>query len=150
MNTVLWNTIQLLFPDEVEARKAAGSQTGRESDRSSPGSSNNPARNRSAWILAQVSSRGDGDTRRSARFSVSRRRGAPSAIPSQDEDAAMALRLQREEFMDAFRGSEGSSETEEGGGGGVRRSNTVSLARANLRAMASRAMSIRASRGRHI
>ena len=28
MNTVLWNTIQLLFPQEVEARKAAGARAG--------------------------------------------------------------------------------------------------------------------------
>jgi hypothetical protein len=28
VNTVLWNTIQLLFPQEVEARKAAGAGAG--------------------------------------------------------------------------------------------------------------------------
>lgn len=51
-----------------------------------------------------------------------------------DEDAMLALRLQREEFMGAFRGTNES------------RSSLLS-ARANLRAMASRAISIR-MRGR--
>ncbi|KAA8530144.1 hypothetical protein F0562_004853 [Nyssa sinensis] len=35
VNTVLWNTIQLLFPQEVEARKAAGAINSREAERQS-------------------------------------------------------------------------------------------------------------------
>lgn len=54
---------------------------------------------------------------------------------SQAEDAAMAMRLQREEFMEVFRGENESSLA-------------VATARANLRAMATRAMSFRVSRGR--
>lgn len=49
------------------------------------------------------------------------------AAPDQDQDAALALRLQREEFMEAFRDSQ------------VQTTSSLSLARANLRAMASRA-----------
>jgi hypothetical protein len=51
VNTVLWNTIQLLFPQEVEARKAAGALNGREAARSQiPEAAfyNNLRRNRSA------------------------------------------------------------------------------------------------------
>uniref|UniRef100_A0A803L140 RING-type E3 ubiquitin transferase n=1 Tax=Chenopodium quinoa TaxID=63459 RepID=A0A803L140_CHEQI len=63
--------------------------------------------------------------RLSRRLRVSRRSEEASLIssrgvPNQDEDAALALRLQREEFMDIYRRS--------------------SLARDNLRAMARRAM----------
>lgn len=54
-------------------------------------------------------------------------------IPSQDGDAALALRLQREEFMEAFRVDHGQS------------GSSLSLARANLRAMTSRATSHRAT-----
>lgn len=57
-------------------------------------------------------------------------------MPSQSEDAALALRLQREEFMEAFREQPHEEQR-----------NTVSVARANLRAMASRAVSLRV-RGR--
>lgn len=32
VNTVLWNTIELLFPQEIEARKAAGPLNSREAD----------------------------------------------------------------------------------------------------------------------
>lgn len=56
-------------------------------------------------------------------------------MPDQDEDAALALRLQREEFMEAFRGPEEPPS----------RSSLV-VARANLRAMASRAVDIRMRR----
>lgn len=57
-------------------------------------------------------------SRRSEEASLSSRRG----VPNQDEDAALALRLQREEFMEIYRGS--------------------TLARSNLRAMAQRAMNL--------
>ena len=55
---------------------------------------------------------------------VSRRRGTPD----QDQEAALALRLRREEFMEAFRDNN-QVQT---------RSSSVSLARANLRALAAR------------
>lgn len=151
MNTVLWNTIQLLFPQEIEARKAvAKASNSRETDHKSPppprGISHYNVRNRSIQALNSpederlqstrrvnarnhivappgISSRG-GDELNARR----RRRG----VPSQDEDAALALRLQREEFMEVFRGSDDQYN-----------SSSVSLARENLRAMASRAMNIR-------
>lgn len=128
MNTVLWNTIQLLFPEEVEARKAAGAQNSREAKRQSPGKENQAiTRNRSIRRPSAIANR---DTNR-----MRRRR----ELPSQNEDAALALRLQREEFMGAFREQQPQQEEHR---------NTVSLARANLRAMASRAVSLRVRGGR--
>lgn len=214
VNTVLWNTIQLLFPQEVEARKAPAALNSRKAEHQSPqrGFHNN-VRTRST--RSSATSRGDATTRRreipnqdeytastirferenfarlisrsldsleaedqnpqrrsirpstvSTRDRSTRRRG----IPSQDEDAALALRLerenlrrllsrdastrrrdtpneneddavlalrlQREEFMEAFMG------THEQHSG-----SSLSLARANLRAMATRAINIR-MRGR--
>uniref|UniRef100_F6GX56 RING-type E3 ubiquitin transferase n=1 Tax=Vitis vinifera TaxID=29760 RepID=F6GX56_VITVI len=124
VNTVLWNTIQLLFPQEVEARKAAGALNSREAKRQSPEKEGQTiTRNRSVRPSSGVASRD---------ASVRRRRG----MPSQSEDAALALRLQREEFMEAFREQPHEEQR-----------NTVSVARANLRAMASRAVSLRV-RGR--
>ncbi|CAN1795857.1 hypothetical protein LINPERHAP1_LOCUS20741 [Linum perenne] len=58
-------------------------------------------------------------------------------IPSQDGDAALALRLQRQEFMEGFR------ETEQGPG------RRLLSARENWRAMASRAVNVR-SRVQHL
>lgn len=152
MNTVLWNTIQLLFPQEIEARKASGAVDSRESksqsletrnrDRSFhaaltglEGEVQNSERRRRNHNLENRSVRpstrrgGGGDVRSSVR-----RR---EELPVQDEDAALALRLQREEFMEAFRPSDEQQQT----------SASLMLARANLRAMASRAINIRA-RGR--
>ncbi|KAK9272626.1 hypothetical protein L1049_003002 [Liquidambar formosana] len=127
VNTVLWNTIQLLFPQEVEARKAAGASNSREVKRQIPGrESSNNVRNQSFRPSGVSTSR---------EASVRRRRG----VPSQDGDAALALRLQREEFMEAFRATHDQHGT----------GSSVSLATANLRAMATRAMSLRV-RGRPI
>ncbi|KAG8482939.1 hypothetical protein CXB51_021886 [Gossypium anomalum] len=67
------------------------------------------------------------------------RTGRTRGTPSQDEDAALALRLQREEFMEAFRGSSGHE-------GNEQTRIPLALARANLRAMASRAI----NRGRAV
>lgn len=127
VNTVLWNTIQLLFPEEVEVRKSAGAQNSREAKRQSPGKENQAiTRNRSTRPSA-IANRATNRMRR-------RRE-----LPSQNEDAALALRLQREEFMGAFREQQPQQEEHR---------NTVSLARANLRAMASRAVSLRVRGGR--
>lgn len=171
MNTVLWNTIQLLFPHEVEARKAAGALNSREagckipetafynnlrneSTRASGVSSRDTSSRRRRGTVSHVenaalairSQRGDEDQSqgrgvynnnvrmRSSQPGVSSRDTrvrARRGMLSQDEDAALALRLQREEFMDAFR------ETSE------QSSSSLSLARANLRAMASRAINLR-------
>ena len=79
-------------------------------------------RNRSVGPSGTISSSVGGDV------SVRRRR----RVPGQDEDAALALRLQREEFMEVFRGSDEQ----------YRRS-SLALARANLRAMATRAANTR-------
>ncbi|KAJ0051341.1 hypothetical protein Pint_02898 [Pistacia integerrima] len=197
VNTVLWNTIQLLFPQEVEARKAAGALSSRELDHENlqRGIQNN-VRTRS--MRPSAVSNTDSTTRRReipsldedededaeltqrlqrensplrfynnvrTRASSMRRRRIASqdeeaalvlrmerenlarlvsrdasvrrtGTRSQDEDAALALRLQREEFMEAFRGNDEQQS---------RRS--VSLATANLRAMASRAINNR-MRGR--
>ncbi|KAK9698294.1 hypothetical protein RND81_08G094300 [Saponaria officinalis] len=113
VNTVLWNTIQLLFPVEVEARKASETQNSSETERQNPETteqSNNHLR-ATRRLRPVVSRREDG----------SRNRGR--VVTTQDEDAALALRLQREEFMTIYRGS--------------------SLARDNLRTMAQRAINLR-------
>lgn len=156
MNTVLWNTIQLLFPKEVESRKAAaGALNSREEVKhQSPksGSRSSSRRTRGSIRPPMVSARdaalalrlqredlsrlvGNTDT---TTTSTRRRRGG---TPGQDEDAALALRLQREEFMESFGGTHHQQT----------RTNTtsLSLARANLRAMASRAINVRA-RGRPV
>lgn len=138
MNTVLWNTIQLLFPDEVEARKIAVKHT-REAKQKSPKECGYSTRNvafdsaitggnisrRARWESSQEEDAAIGSRRNS---SWRRTRGGPS----QEEDAALALRLQREEFMDAF-------------GRGHDDEPIISLysARSNLRAMASRARDLR-------
>ncbi|KAJ1685791.1 hypothetical protein LUZ63_017181 [Rhynchospora breviuscula] len=108
INTVLWNTIQLLFPGEVEARKSLPETTaGVNSERSN----NNP---RSLIAASQLVG------------NVGlRRRGGPQRV-SQSEDATLAQRLQTEEYMLAFSGS-------------PEQRSTFHTARANLRAMASRA-----------
>ncbi|KAJ7974734.1 Zinc finger, RING-type [Quillaja saponaria] len=172
VNTVLWNTIQLLFPQEVEARKAAGVLNSREaqspipetafynnlrnpSTRTSGLSSRsarvrrrgNPSQDEEALLAprshrevedrsqeARVSSYTRNQMRSSQAVAGVRRRGG---VPSQDGDAALALRLQREEFMEAFTGTHEQS------------TSSISSARANLRAMASRAMNLRI-RDRHM
>ncbi|XVF57878.1 hypothetical protein PTKIN_Ptkin07bG0017900 [Pterospermum kingtungense] len=158
VNTVLWNTIQLLFPKEVESRKATGVLNSREVEHQSPESGSRSSRRSRRSIRPQmVSRRGvmsqDEDAAlalRLQREDLSRlvvstdttsRRRRRGETPGQDEDAALALRLQREEFMESFRGGTPQQT----------RSTTTSLtlARANLRAMASRAISIRA-RGRPV
>lgn len=150
MNTVLWNTIQLLFPQEVEARKA----NSREAEHQSQVKEFNNLSNRRAQVLVS-SSRDISASRRRAISSQDelhnnvRRNPRPSRVssrdvgtssrgtPNQDEDAALALRLQREEFMEAFRGTDEQS------------SRSLSAARANIRAMASRAINLRV-RARHV
>ncbi|OMO69086.1 Zinc finger, RING-type [Corchorus olitorius] len=143
VNTVLWNTIQLLFPQEVEARKASGALNNREVERQSPESGSRSSR-RTRSIRPPMASSSDATVRRravisqnedlsrlvSADASTRRRRGAPN----QDEDAALALRLQREEFLESFRGGTHQQS---------RTTTPLSLARENLRAMASRAINIR-------
>lgn len=194
MNTVLWNTIQLLFPREVEARKAAGALNSQEADHEKlqRGIQNNV---RTRNLRPSTVSNRDSSTRRreissqdededaeltqellrengSLRFYNNIRTRASSmrrSIANQDEvaalalrmerenlarlvsrnasvrrrntrsqddgDAALALRLQREEFMEASRGTDEQS------------GRSIYLARANLRAMASRAINNR-MRGR--
>nr|XP_027101725.1 E3 ubiquitin-protein ligase rnf8-B-like [Coffea arabica] len=57
VNTVLWNTIQMLFPQEVEARKAAGALNSREVQRQSPTRPNHTnARNRAVQALSSPES----------------------------------------------------------------------------------------------
>ncbi|XP_072950496.1 uncharacterized protein [Typha angustifolia] len=129
VNTVLWNTIQLLFPEEVEARKNSVDATPRRSgarDQSLERSSSNThsdSRSINTRSFTQVSRMVD---RRDQNI---RRRAA--AVPSQSEDVALAYRLQREEFMVAFQTTR------------EQQRNALQSTRANLRAMASRAIHIR-------
>ncbi|KAI3860072.1 hypothetical protein MKW92_041921, partial [Papaver armeniacum] len=117
VNTSLWNTIQLLFPQEVEARKAVAAKNSREEVKdcisTSPSSRTNSmmmtnpsdirvsssSRNQSGRANFMGMNRVD-----SVRLSSSAR--IRRARPSQAEDAALALRLQREEFMVAFRAAD--------------------------------------------
>ncbi|KAL3830978.1 hypothetical protein ACJIZ3_019780 [Penstemon smallii] len=142
VNTVLWNTIQLLFPQEVEARKttssAAAASDSNKPQRQSPGRTSRPnARYRLVQALNSPESerrshririRSSRPTGISSRGNVSN--NVRTELPIQDEDAALALRLQREEYVGAFRVSDG-------------RRSSLAVARANLRAMASRAVGLR-------
>lgn len=154
VNTVLWNTIQLLFPQEIEARKASGALNPRQARRRSPVRVNrcyNNGRNRNVELLnspeAEISSPRRSSRRRSVnvRPSVMLRRAEDDAavrrrrneLPSQAEDAALALRLQRQEFLEVFRGSHEQQHYR----------SSLQLATENLRAMVTRATSFR-NRGR--
>lgn len=157
VNTVLWNTIQLLFPQEIEARKAASaSNAAQQAQNLSPETAFYASlRNRSTPPSVRASSRSmssrrsgattttqededaalarrlqreiDEQSRGTTRNQIlaARVRARRGISTSQHEDAALALRLQREEFMQ------------------TNRLPSSSLARANLRAMASRAMNNR-------
>ncbi|ERN13606.1 E3 ubiquitin-protein ligase rnf168 [Amborella trichopoda] len=143
INTVLWNTIQLLFPEEVEAKKKAVEERKRkrqimaEAKRRpsrvlptvSQSTSNRvlASHSTSNRVLASHST----SSRPVASLSTNNRALGRRRTPNQDEDAALALRLQREEFMAGFHDSQ------------FPRRSTLSSARANLRAMASRAMRLR-------
>ncbi|XP_047148687.1 putative E3 ubiquitin-protein ligase RING1a isoform X1 [Vigna umbellata] len=159
VNTVLWNTIQLLFPQEIEAREAARSLNSRQQaqnlspqtafyanlrNTSIQPSGGASSRNNSRKSVAVTSTTQEDEdaalARRLQREIVEQspgttrmrtRRGVPT---SQDQDAALALRLQREEFIQTFRGSSQEQTI---------RLPSPSFARANLRAMASRAMNPR-------
>jgi hypothetical protein len=178
VNTVLWNTIQLLFPQEIEPRKVAASTLNiREAAAQNPIPETafyNNRRNRS--IQPYPSSRGmnsrrnqeiildddedaelarrlqrelDGQNNNHRTSTTTRVHGGNSrnqtssssisvrgrtrrGVSGQDEDAAFALRLQREEFMQAF-----TSRSQ------AQSSSSNLLARENLRAMATRAMDLR-------
>ncbi|KAF5198494.1 zinc finger (C3HC4-type RING finger) family protein [Thalictrum thalictroides] len=134
VNTVLWNTIQLLFPQEVELRKAAETTKSCERTR----------KNHEKQIIDIInqSTRVPVVTSRDVNYGR-RRRG----LPSQAEDAALALRLQREEFMVEAIG--GSREQERGSftsASQVLGRASFASARENLRAMATRAVNHRARR----
>ncbi|CAL9054348.1 uncharacterized protein LOC135675403 [Musa acuminata AAA Group] len=123
INTVLWNTIQLLFPEEVEARKsssavAATPRGGK--TQSSSSEQNNSNRNISSRSIRRSAAQASSQVTERDTRSFRRRIG-----PSQSEDAAMALRLQREEFRVAFQGSR------------EQQLRALRSARANLRAAAS-------------
>ncbi|XP_062204181.1 uncharacterized protein LOC133906329 [Phragmites australis] len=171
VNTVLWNTIQLLFPSEVEARRisiASSSLCNDNVNQSPPRSTNFSqggmrTRNSGGSFITEGRTRSSyrsfvtpsSNTRSSStsgsfitthgggtRGSSSRRGFVPasqlvssrsSVRSDQSDDATLAYRLQQEEFMNAF-------ETEEE----RPPQNTVSTARENLRAMASRAIRLRA------
>lgn len=120
MNTVLWNTIQLLFPQEIEAKKS--SKPSHEQHKHETPKDGHRSR-RHGVVLAVSSDAGSGGSR------IRRRRA-----PTQAEDAALALRLQREEFMDTF--LHGSQTFEPP-------MRSFTSARAHLRALASRAAHLR-------
>uniref|UniRef100_A0ACD5TR92 Uncharacterized protein n=1 Tax=Avena sativa TaxID=4498 RepID=A0ACD5TR92_AVESA len=173
INTVLWNTIQLLFPSEVEARKTSIASCSASMDdvkQSVPRSNSitqggtrsrntstsfvvpdstrisntnrsfvTPGNTRSTWGTGSMNtSRGSIDTqdrstrssRHSTRSFVQASQLVATGGSDQSEDSALAYRLQQEEFMTAFHTEDGERQPQ----------NAVSTARANLRAMASRAV----------
>lgn len=170
MNTVLWNTIQLLFPQEVEARKEASALNSRQQAQNlSPESaffaylrndtqplrvassrSTNSMRSGTTTTTTTSSTQENEDdalarmlqreideqrslgTTRTRLARLRARRGGRGVSTTQHEDAALALRMRREEFMQTYRGSSQSS-----------RLPSSLLAREKLRAMVSRAMNRR-------
>ncbi|CAN8266234.1 unnamed protein product [Cochlearia groenlandica] len=132
VNTVLWNTIQLLFPKEVETQRA--NSRGKETP--SPRNPNLRSRNRQTALEDRLQredlSRLFVSEERNERSE--RRRRVPSVRLDQDRDAALALRLQRHEFASAFGITAASSSSTSSS------VSNLSIARANLRAMASRAV----------
>ncbi|KAM7268496.1 hypothetical protein ACFE04_010662 [Oxalis oulophora] len=166
VNTVLWNTIQLLFPQEIEARKVLATPINSKqatSKISAPLSRDNvrnrfisnrdsvprrrPSQDEDAALalrlerenLARLVRRGEEQhfVQQPGRdFSGPRRSSRVVGSSSLDGDAALALRLQREEFRDGSRDEER-----------LQSRHSLSSARANLRAMASRA--VNSTRGRY-
>ncbi|KAK7395704.1 hypothetical protein VNO78_16271 [Psophocarpus tetragonolobus] len=166
VNTVLWNTIQLLFPQEVEARKAASASKGRQqvqnlspetaffdnlrnstqprgapsrSMRRSGATASTTQDDEDAALARRLQREIDEQSPETTRIRAARVRARRGVSTGQHEDAALALRLQREEFLQTFRGSNQDQSN---------RLPSSSLARANLRAMASRAMNLRISERR--
>lgn len=87
------------------------------------------------FINTHGSTRGNSNSSRSAFVPASQLVNTRSAVRSDpSEDAALAYRLQQEEFMNAFEEPDQERQPR----------NTVSTARDNLRAMASRAIRLRA------
>lgn len=138
MNTVLWNTIQLLFPDEIEARKNTISTSSQSPDTHSK--THGTGRDRVRVSSARNMPRGTSfipATQVSHSMERERSSGRRRASPNQSQDAALALRLQREEFLGTF------IDTIE------QPRSSLNSARANLRAMASRASYHIRTRGRY-
>lgn len=172
INTVLWNTIQLLFPREVEVRRnSTASPSSKKDANHNPLRSNSISQSGGGMRTRNVSGSliREGQTRSSYRAFItpssttsrningsfvnthaitssnSRRGFVPAARlvntrstvrSDPSEDAALAYRLQQEEFINAFEEPELEMQPR----------NAVSTARDNLRAMASRVIRLR-SRG---
>ncbi|CAH8353166.1 unnamed protein product [Eruca vesicaria subsp. sativa] len=136
VNTVLWNTIQLLFPKEVEAQRAAASSNFLTKETPSPRDSNQRLRSRNRETALQARLQREDISRLlvSEERSERRRRGTSVRL-DQDSDAAFALRLQRQELASAFGGTGSAAIASSSSSTAV----SLSRARANLRAMASRA-----------
>ncbi|KAH9301276.1 hypothetical protein KI387_012859 [Taxus chinensis] len=180
INTVLWNTVQLLFPKEVaetiKAKKESGEASKRERMKEKENSSYINQVNRGLlgnnWQGHRQPTRGIGLSRpaysttannfrrafqssaieqevgtvANVRRNERAERGGGSRRSSQEElDAALASRLQQEELMRTFRGDGGGGRRNRGAHQTTReQTRNVSSAAANLRAMASRAIRLRA------
>lgn len=148
MNTVLWNTVQLLFPKEIEVRKASmvvgdgDSPKNRgtsSNERRNRGGRRGDSRNNSSFIMSSelvslaefnrtMTTQNSQETSGNNRTTTRNRR-----VPDQSQDAALALRLQRQEFLSSRSLPVPPAQA-------PTRSSTVNSARTNLRAIASRAM----------
>lgn len=138
VNTVLWNTIQLLFPKEVEAQRAAASANFLSKETPSPRDPNQRLRSRNRETAYQARLQREDLSRLlvSEERSERRRRGVRL---DQDGDRAFALRLQRQEFASAFGVTAAAATSSSSSSSSSSRDVSLSRARANLRAMASRA-----------
>lgn len=145
-----------MFPKEVEARKLSGTVDSQEPKGKSLATRNrnqsvcplnddlgteleSSARRRSNQNLRNRGIRPSGILTRRVNEDARNRVQRRELLAVQDEDAALAVRLQREEYMEAFRPSDEQPPQQ--------RNSSTHLARANLRAIASRAMNMRV-RGR--
>ncbi|KAI3926785.1 hypothetical protein MKW92_014147 [Papaver armeniacum] len=136
LNTSLWNTIQLLFPQEVEARKVVEAKNSREEVKEYCKKGLYFKKSK-CNVIVSFDSRNQSGMSNFMGMNKEDSKSNEVIVPSQAEDAALALRLQREEFMVAFRAADEPQPQ-------VREE--ASTARANLRAMASRAIDIRLRR----
>uniref|UniRef100_A0A0D3AMT5 RING-type E3 ubiquitin transferase n=1 Tax=Brassica oleracea var. oleracea TaxID=109376 RepID=A0A0D3AMT5_BRAOL len=98
---ILWNTIQLMFPKEVEAQRAAASANFLTKETPSPRDSNQKVRSRNRDTAFQARLQREDISR----LLVSEERRRRGVRLDQDSDAAFALRLQRQEFASAFGGT---------------------------------------------
>ncbi|PKU87025.1 uncharacterized protein LOC110104431 [Dendrobium catenatum] len=102
VNTVLWNTIQLLFPNEVEPRKKAAIESSLREEVSTQGLELERIRRHTRSRTSHSSTSSFRSAMELLRTVGGDRNIIGRLNPNQSEDVALALRLQREEFLETF------------------------------------------------